>query len=923
MEKRKIGLSIVIVFVLFMAGVSSADPLQGASPGTADQPLGAIDLTAGIPRVYAAGDVIQSWPASAQGNPWGIAYDSVRKTVWVGDGWGDHQFYEYRLNGTPTGTVHPSTWSPASGPADLTYNWNTGMLWVMDVATDNCIHEINPETGVTGSTICPAFGTNQRGLAYDPETNTWFAGSWNDLTIHHFNSSGGMLDQVNVGLGISGLAYNPMTKHLFVMTNDDPNLLYVLDAANSYALVRQLSLPELGPYEGAGLEIDSNGKLWLVNQGTDTVYQIESGETTNLGAWSLWNPAPFDSMDTVVIAYKGRIYYVGGYQSGGKVGIYNPSIDFWTVGAPEPSPNIQYPVDGCLGLNSSGQPVIVLFPDTTGSVSGILHRYNIATNSWDTPPVPSGFPANGQWAHKIVSMLTATGENVCYISGGASTPGGGNLNTLWAYHPAGNTITDLGDFTHHPAGFDFHASWYVPWIGSEGGICVAGGIDSGSNVISDTQCYDLGTASFLLPNSDLPRMPNGIWAAADVSMMGREGSDLQLWVANGIHASLGTWKGSIYYSSLDGQWHDGPSLLYGAYRLGGATDTRQGTMHVIGGGLGGFFSPSPYNQVLAPIYTRLLTLLRPNGGEVPSGLPYTVHWAAPLKASKYSLMYSKDSGTTWILIDNDIAGRRYDWNVPIATKGTKTWRLRITAYDAAGKKVGTDNSNSNFKVAIASITSPNGGEILTVGDPDYNITWQTNPSVKVINKVILSYTLNGGTTWKPIQTYVGTNPGSHSWTFPPVTSAKTKCKVKVVFQDSTGKTIDSDMSDGNFTITPLLPSDRNLKENISPIKEREILALLAAIPVSKWNYKNQDPSIHHIGPMAQDFHAAFGVGESDRFINMVDANGVALAAIKGLYDLLKEKEEEMNRLKRENSELREEIRDIGRRLSLVETPTVK
>jgi hypothetical protein len=156
-----------------------------------------------------------------------------------------------------------------------------------------------------------------------------------------------------------------------------------------------------------------------------------------------------------------------------------------------------------------------------------------------------------------------------------------------------------------------------------------------------------------------------------------------------------------------------------------------------------------------------------------------------------------------------------------------------------------------------------------------------------------------------------------------VTSAKTKCKVKVVFQDSTGKTIDSDMSDGNFTITPLLPSDRNLKENISPIKEREILALLAAIPVSKWNYKNQDPSIHHIGPMAQDFHAAFGVGESDRFINMVDANGVALAAIKGLYDLLKEKEEEMNRLKRENSELREEIRDIGRRLSLVETPTVK
>jgi hypothetical protein len=796
MEKRKIELGIVIVFVLFLAGVSSAAPLQGISLGTADQPLGSLELIAGIVGFYPPGGVIRSWPVTISGDPWGITYDRSNNTIWAISFSGE-AMYEYLLNGIPTGRSHSLTWSPAAA-GDGTINWNTGMLWVVDLGTDNCIHEIDPYSGVTGNSICPAFSIYQRGLAYDPDTDTWFAGSWDDQTIHHFNSSGAILDEVNVGLNISGLAYNPLTKHLFVMTNANPNLLYVLDAANSYALVRQLSLPELGPNEGAGLEIDSNGKLWLVNQGTDTVYQIESGETTNLGGyfWSLWNPAPFRAEDAAVVAYKGRIYYVGGYGSGGKVGIYNPSIDFWTVGALEPSPNIVEPVDGCLGLNSSGKPVIVLFPYPTGLVSGVLHRYNISANSWDTPPVPSGFPATGQWAHKIVSMLTFTGQNVCYISGGASPPRGGNLNTLWAYYPASNTITNLGDFTHHPAEFNFHASWYVPWIGSGGRICVAGGVDSTLTVISDTQCYDLGTASFLLPNSDLPKMPYGIWGAADLSMMDGEGSDYQLWVVNGAHASLGIWKGSIYYSSLDEQWHDGPSSLYGTYRLGGATDTRLGTMHTIGGWNSGL-----YNQVLAPTYTRLVTLLRPNGGVVPSGLSYTVQWSAPLKASKYSLMYSKNSGTTWNLIANNITGRRYEWNVPIATKRTNTWRLKITAYDASGKKVGTDNSNSNFKVAIASITSPNGGETLTSGG-SHNITWQTNPSGTTISKVILSYTNNGGAKWIPLFTYSGTNPGSHSWTIPMVTVAKTKCKVKVVLQDSTGKTIDSDTSDFYFTIQP-------------------------------------------------------------------------------------------------------------------------
>jgi len=85
-------------------------------------------------------------------------------------------------------------------------------------------------------------------------------------------------------------------------------------------------------------------------------------------------------------------------------------------------------------------------------------------------------------------------------------------------------------------------------------------------------------------------------------------------------------------------------------------------------------------------------------------------------------------------------------------------------------------------------------------------------------------------------------------------------------------------------------SDRNAKANFTPVNEGEVLTRLAEIPITTWNYKGQDPSIRHIGPMAQDFYAAFSVGEDDKHISTVDADGVALAAIQGLYQLVQEQQ---------------------------------
>jgi len=80
-------------------------------------------------------------------------------------------------------------------------------------------------------------------------------------------------------------------------------------------------------------------------------------------------------------------------------------------------------------------------------------------------------------------------------------------------------------------------------------------------------------------------------------------------------------------------------------------------------------------------------------------------------------------------------------------------------------------------------------------------------------------------------------------------------------------------------------SDREAKENFQAVDVQALLARLAEMPVSTWNYKTQDPAIRHIGPMAQDFNALVeGLGgEGETHINTLDADGVALAAIQGLY----------------------------------------
>jgi hypothetical protein len=111
---------------------------------------------------------------------------------------------------------------------------------------------------------------------------------------------------------------------------------------------------------------------------------------------------------------------------------------------------------------------------------------------------------------------------------------------------------------------------------------------------------------------------------------------------------------------------------------------------------------------------------------------------------------------------------------------------------------------------------------------------------------------------------------------------------------------------GNMTIQGSLTqgSDVNSKTGIESVNEFEILQRVLDLPIAEWSYRDDGPSVRHIGPMAQDFYDTFSVGQSRTGISTLDTSGVALAAIQGLHSVVEEKGQQIQNLQRQIDELR-------------------
>jgi hypothetical protein len=372
---------------------------------------------------------------------------------------------------------------------------------------------------------------------------------------------------------------------------------FALEAGGRITFTVQLKpdrLAMVGEQMTATLTAEGNGEL-------DSATIVNT--VTAVSGWQARASSPAGTMDNVVVwasESDGGLWSIGGHGSGGATQRYDPDTDTWSTHTSEAmiTPTIGYPMDGCYGLNVDGDEIVVLFPDTL--VTGSLHIYNITDDSWYTDTIPvGGYPPEGRWGHDVVSLRNVTGvnRNVCYLSGGSTQEGGGRTRDLWSYYPITNAVVYLGAF---PADiwFGFHASWYVPWVGDDGAICVGGGIDHNSQIVSATQCYDLNRGEFNAVNVDLGPLPEPWWGMADGWQI--YNGQHQIWIANGVAQDGRLLPASAYAGATTGGFVSGPELPVGLYRLEG--DGWDGRFYTLGGAEGGF-SYSQHNLLLVPCPT--------------------------------------------------------------------------------------------------------------------------------------------------------------------------------------------------------------------------------------------------------------------------------------------------------------------------------
>ncbi len=289
-----------------------------------------------------------------------------------------------------------------------------------------------------------------------------------------------------------------------------------------------------------------------------------------------WHQIPTDVnalMDNVVAGYDGKVWSIAGYGVSTGVTYYDPDLNIW-VSVPSSAPPwglSSYPRSGC----QMGNEVFLYGDASTPGFTG-LWSYNMATNTW-TQETPSGTPPpyTGIWSP---SWVADPESGLCYMTGGATTPGAGNLSTVYVYNT--NTNSWWPPRPEFSTVRDFHAAFlYIRPSDGHKLLCVAGGNNGAA--LTSTQCHDLLEGSWNSENADLGALPGSLWGMGYTKRVTPEGE--QLWMLGGSFNTIITNQ-TWYYDVSSGTWMDGgffPSspvyrtaavtLNNDVYHVGGAT----------------------------------------------------------------------------------------------------------------------------------------------------------------------------------------------------------------------------------------------------------------------------------------------------------------------------------------------------------------
>ncbi|MEA4883951.1 MAG: PKD domain-containing protein [Clostridia bacterium] len=238
-----------------------------------------VERIAASVRPNAIGDVIASWPAPASiDNPWGVGFDGAN--VWIADP-SPKKDHVVTPAGAHTGTIFATPWA-GSWPGDMAYDAARNLVWQVNVGGDNGIYGLNAATGAVMMSITSGgswTSVSQRGLAYNAGDDTFYIGGWNQDIIYHvkgpsWDIPGAVIEQWAFPVGIAGLAWHP-NGVLFVSNNGSPDMIYAIDVA-SRAVIAQFPHPAGLNYSGAGMELDTDGNLWVTSQDNKYVYLVNT-----------------------------------------------------------------------------------------------------------------------------------------------------------------------------------------------------------------------------------------------------------------------------------------------------------------------------------------------------------------------------------------------------------------------------------------------------------------------------------------------------------------------------------------------------------------------------------------------------------------------------------------------------------------------
>lgn len=262
-------------------------------------------------------------------------------------------------------------------------------------------------------------------------------------------------------------------------------------------------------------------------------------------------------------------------------------------------------------------------------------------------------------------------------------------------------------------------------------------------------------------------------------------------------------------------------------------------------------------------------------------------------------------------------------SIPVSGEGT-----RIMWYPGkAAFRVGFMGATSSDDAKIGNFSTAMGSNTVASGDFSTAMGVGTEASANV-STAMGQATVASGTESTAMGFFASTNEHRGSFVYGDASTAGTARVVMVQADNSFvvraqrvwfGKTGDQVATTGRYIETSTGAylsdggvwtnvSDRNRKENFEDEDGEAVLERIARLPIQSWSFKGEDPSVRHLGPMAQDFYAAFGLGSDDKTIPTVDIDGVNLLAIQALEART-----------RDLGDVRAELTETRQRLAALET----